>query len=90
MGQISLLGRATQGVRIINVSEGESVASVARMAEKDPTEGVPAVIPEGEELEEDPSEILDEGAEDEAPSDEGQVDEGSEDGEGSDEPNTEE
>ena len=79
VGQISLLGRATQGVRIINVSEGESVASVARMAEKDATEGVPAVIPDptGEALE-------GEALEDESLEDEGLDDEGG------DEPNTEE
>ena len=31
--QISLLGRATQGVRVISMGEDESVASVARIAE---------------------------------------------------------
>ncbi len=33
--QVSLLGRATQGVRIISVDEGESVASIARVVEGD-------------------------------------------------------
>ena len=33
--QISLLSRATQGVRVISMTDGESVASVARIAEKD-------------------------------------------------------
>ncbi|MEZ4271784.1 MAG: DNA gyrase C-terminal beta-propeller domain-containing protein [Myxococcota bacterium] len=33
--QISLLGRATQGVRVITVNDGENVASAARIAEKE-------------------------------------------------------
>ncbi len=35
VGQISRLGRSTQGVRVISLTEGESVASVARIAERD-------------------------------------------------------
>ena len=31
--QISLIGRATSGVRVINVSAGEAVASLARLEE---------------------------------------------------------
>ena len=37
--QISVLGRATQGVRIINIDEGDSVASLARVAEPEETAG---------------------------------------------------
>ena len=36
--QISVLGRATQGVRIINIDEGDSAASLARVAEPEETE----------------------------------------------------
>jgi DNA gyrase subunit A len=32
---ISLLGRPTQGVRLIHLAEGDSVVAVARVAEKD-------------------------------------------------------
>ena len=35
VSQISLLGRATQGVRVITMDEGETVSSVARIAEKE-------------------------------------------------------
>jgi DNA gyrase subunit A len=35
VSQVSLLGRATQGVRVITMDEGETVASVARIAEKE-------------------------------------------------------
>jgi len=40
---ISLLGRPTQGVRLIHLEEGDSVVAVARVAEGDadpPTDGV--------------------------------------------------
>ena len=37
--QVSLLGRATQGVRLITVDKGETVASVARVAESDEDDG---------------------------------------------------
>lgn len=36
---IAVIGRNTQGVRIINLEEGEKVASVAKLAEKDEEEG---------------------------------------------------
>src|SRR5262249_36561425 len=38
--EISVLGRNTQGVRLINVGEGETVSSVARLAKEaeEPTE----------------------------------------------------
>ena len=36
--QISVLGRATQGVRIINIDDGDSAASLARVAEPEETE----------------------------------------------------
>ena len=38
MNQISQLGRSTQGVRIINIDEGGSVASIARIVEPDEAE----------------------------------------------------
>lgn len=44
VGQISLVGRATQGVRVITMNDAESVASVARIAERDATEGVEGVL----------------------------------------------
>ena len=42
VADISLLGRATQGVRMIAVEEGECVASVAPVAEQEEDEGTPA------------------------------------------------
>jgi DNA gyrase subunit A len=40
VNQISLLGRATQGVRVITMNtEGETVASVARIAEREDSDG---------------------------------------------------
>ncbi|MDP2600018.1 MAG: DNA gyrase subunit A [Deltaproteobacteria bacterium] len=41
---ISIQGRATQGVRLINVEEGERVTSVARLAEKEEEE-IAAITP---------------------------------------------
>jgi DNA gyrase subunit A len=38
VAQISVLGRATQGVRIINIDEGDSVASLARVSEPEETQ----------------------------------------------------
>ena len=38
--QISLVGRATQGVRVITMNESESIASVARIVERDDAEAV--------------------------------------------------
>jgi hypothetical protein len=35
MKQVKQAGRATMGVRVINLREGETVASVARIAAKD-------------------------------------------------------
>ena len=36
--EISVIGRNTQGVRLIHLEDGEKVVSVARMAEKDETD----------------------------------------------------
>jgi DNA gyrase subunit A len=36
---IRSIGRATQGVRLIEIEEGDRVVSVARLAEKDEEEG---------------------------------------------------
>ena len=36
---ISTMGRATQGVRIMNLGAGESLVSMARLAERDVAEG---------------------------------------------------
>jgi DNA gyrase subunit A len=36
---ISTMGRATQGVTLMNLSEGEKVVAVARLAESDATGG---------------------------------------------------
>ena len=35
IGQISILGRATQGVKLINVDEGDIVTDVAHLARED-------------------------------------------------------
>ena len=40
VNQISQLGRSTQGVRIINIDEGGSVASIARIVEPEETEAI--------------------------------------------------
>jgi DNA gyrase subunit A len=48
---ISTMGRATQGVRIMNLGEGEKLVSMARLAESDGDAGVPA--PEGDAGESD-------------------------------------
>ena len=40
VNQISQLGRSTQGVRIINIDEGGSVASIARIVEPDEAETI--------------------------------------------------
>ena len=40
VNQISQLGRSTQGVRIINIDEGGSVASIARIVEPDEAEAI--------------------------------------------------
>ena len=39
--QISIVGRSTQGVKIINIGDGDSVASIARVDEPtdEPTDG---------------------------------------------------
>ena len=38
-GDIRAIGRATQGVRLIGMEEGDQVVSVARLAEKEVEEG---------------------------------------------------
>ena len=52
--QISMMGRATQGVRVINVSEGEAVSSLARLAETS-SEAAGAEAPQDSEGEQAPS-----------------------------------
>jgi DNA gyrase subunit A len=48
-GDISSIGRNTQGVRLIQLEEGDHLVSVARLAERDDTEeaGAPAPRAEG-------------------------------------------
>lgn len=46
--EISLVGRNTQGVRLIKVADGESLVSVARIAESDEEEGEESGVPEGD------------------------------------------
>ncbi len=71
---ISVLGRNTQGVRIMRMSKGERVVAVARMVDKDDAEAMEAV-PEGD-LDDDSSPVrLEDGDEPEVADDEGDTDE---------------
>jgi DNA gyrase subunit A len=54
VSQISMMGRSTQGVRIINVSEGEAVSSLARLADTS-SEDAGAEAPQDSEGAEAPS-----------------------------------
>jgi DNA gyrase subunit A len=54
VNQISMMGRSTQGVRIINVSEGEAVSSLARLADTS-SEDAGAEAPQDSEGAEAPS-----------------------------------
>ncbi len=52
MRGISVIGRNTQGVRLIDLAEGEKVVGVARLAENDvPDDGIadPDAEPDGTE-----------------------------------------
>jgi DNA gyrase subunit A len=72
---ISVLGRNTQGVRIIRMGESERVVALARMVETDGDDGelqeAEPVAP-GEELENELDDELDDGPDDEAPNDDGE------------------
>ena len=45
VNEIRVIGRNTQGVRLIDLSEGERVASVARLAERDDETEAPDAVP---------------------------------------------
>jgi DNA gyrase subunit A len=42
VNEIRVIGRNTQGVRIMNLNEGDKIASVAKVAREDETEAVDA------------------------------------------------
>jgi DNA gyrase subunit A len=48
VSEISEVGRVAQGVRLINLEEGEQVAAVAKIVEKDDEGGSPAATPAAE------------------------------------------
>ena len=52
-GDIRTIGRATQGVRLIEMEEGDNVVSVAKLAEKD-DDSEPTEPPIGDPPEEKP------------------------------------
>ena len=79
--EISKTGRATQGVKMMSVDEGDRVTAVARMTAakkkaEDSAEGEESVEAEGGEPTAQPADLLD-GAVAEVPGDEGHVDIGS-------------
>jgi DNA gyrase subunit A len=45
LAQISLIGRATQGVRVMRIGEGDKVASVALVGETELEDGITAAVP---------------------------------------------
>jgi DNA gyrase subunit A len=79
---ISVIGRATQGVRLLDVEQGDSVVSVARLPERDeeaeaakpvaaaPDEDEQPLSPEEEEASDEPAVEDDNGAGDEGGEDE--------------------
>jgi DNA gyrase subunit A len=83
---ISVLGRATQGVRLIRLAEGETVSGLARIDDAQAGELVEAETfepEEGEELDEtDEAEDEEEGEGDEGEVDEGEAVEGESEDEG--------
>lgn len=52
-GGISILGRITSGVKIINMTDGICVASIAKVREKDPNEPLAEEITEEQEFQEE-------------------------------------
>jgi DNA gyrase subunit A len=48
-GDIRPIGRATQGVRLIEMEEGDAVVSVAKLAEKEEEDEVEKRNPDGTE-----------------------------------------
>jgi len=54
-GDVRAIGRATQGVRLIEMEEGDEVVAIAKLAEKEVENGdEPAAAPEGPPPEEEP------------------------------------
>jgi DNA gyrase subunit A len=58
---LRVMGRATQGVRLINIKESDSIAAVTKVMKDDEEEAIAA---DGEELELDPNAIIEDDAED--------------------------
>ena len=57
---LRVMGRATQGVRLINIKESDSIAAVTKVMKDDEEEAIAA---DGEELELDPNAIIEDDAE---------------------------
>jgi DNA gyrase subunit A len=71
VGGVSVVGRATQGVRIMRVDEGEIVSSVERLAEPEDESGIEEAQPVAAEAAEE-EELLDEGEQGEGEGDDGE------------------
>jgi DNA gyrase subunit A len=59
---LRVMGRATQGVRLINIKESDSIAAVTKVMKDDEEESIAA---DGEELEVDPNAIIEDDVDDE-------------------------
>jgi DNA gyrase subunit A len=59
---LRVMGRATQGVRLINIKETDSIAAVTKVMKDDEEESIAA---DGEELEVDPNAIIEDDVDDE-------------------------
>jgi DNA gyrase subunit A len=85
---VSVQGRATQGVRVMRLDDGEHVAAIERLAEGGDESGIEAApieaADDGDTIPNDALELELEGDEDEGDEDEGDEDEG--EGEGGGEP----
>ena len=83
VGEIKVQGRATQGVRLMRVDDGEHVAAIERLAEPDDESGIAEAAPieasdDGDTIpNESNEEELDENGEDDADSDESDDDDAS-------------
>jgi len=82
---ISVIGRATQGVRLLDVEDGDSVVSVARLPERDEEAEAAKPVAAAPDEDEQPLSPEEEEASDETASEEdnGATDEGGEDEEDS-------
>jgi DNA gyrase subunit A len=80
VGDIKIQGRATQGIRLMRVDDGEHVAAIERLAEPEETSGIAEAAPIEalDDTDTVPNESLEEDADAEAGEDEGDEDEGDE------------